>query len=86
MTYSWARGSHTAVLALSNWKANPMTMKWMDDAPAPISYARFVAYKVGRHKHWLVNAKWCREHGRWRAHAENLRMAAIVRRSIGRAP
>ena len=60
-------------------------MKWMDDAPAPISYARFVAYKVGRHKHWLANAKWCREHGRWRAHAENLRMAAIVRRSIGRA-
>jgi hypothetical protein len=61
-----------------------MTMKWMDDAPAPISYARFVVYKVGRHKHWLTNAKWCRERGHWRAHAENLRMAAIVRRSIGR--
>jgi hypothetical protein len=50
------------------------------------SYARFVAYKVERHRVWVAKAKWTRERGHWRAHAENLRMAAIVRRSIGRAP
>jgi hypothetical protein len=33
MTYSWARGSHTAVLALSKRKANPMKRK----TPKPFS-------------------------------------------------
>jgi hypothetical protein len=47
-------------------------------------YARFVAYKVERHRAWIAKAKWTRERERWQAHAENLRMAAIVRGSIGR--
>jgi hypothetical protein len=32
-----------------------------------------------RHAMWLANARWCRERGHWRSHAENLRMAALAR-------
>lgn len=40
--------------------------------------------RTALHALHMANAKWCREHRRWRAHAVNLHYAALARQAYAR--